>query len=70
MPTEEFRQLRDDPDVESENGPAGTLIFRDGSGFCVVGPEFVDVDESDCYAYGETRDQAVANYMLRISLKS
>ena len=52
--TAEFEQLRNDPDLEAEPGPGGTLIFQDGGGYCVVGPEFVSVEESDCYAYGET----------------
>ena len=63
--TPEFEQLKNDPDLESQAGPGGTLIFMDGDGYCVVGPEFVSVEESDCYAYGETREQAIANYAAR-----
>ncbi len=64
--TPEFEQMMHDPDLQAERGPAGTLIFQDGDGYCVVGPEFVSVEESDCYAYGETREQAVANYAARV----
>ncbi|MCC7308542.1 MAG: hypothetical protein IT173_13330 [Acidobacteria bacterium] len=63
--TPEFEQMMHDPDLEAERGPGGTLIFVDGSGYCVVGPEFVSVEESDCFAYGETREQAIANYAAR-----
>ena len=63
--TPEFEQLKNDPDLEAEPGPGGTLIFLDGDGYCVVGPEFVSVEESDCYAYGETREQAIANYAAK-----
>ena len=63
--TEEFEKLKNDPDLESERGPRNTLIFWDGSSFCVVGPGFVSVEESNCYAFGETREQAFANYELR-----
>jgi hypothetical protein len=66
MPTEQFIQLRDDPDIECERGPRGTLIFSDGEGFCVVGPDFVDTTVSDCYAYGSTREQALLNYALKM----
>lgn len=63
--TPEFEMLRDDPDLQSERGPGGTLVFVDGGQFCVVGPEFVSVEESDCYAFGATREEAIANYAMK-----
>ena len=42
------------------------MVFQDGDGYCVVGPEFVSVEEGDCYAYGDTREQAIANYAARV----
>ena len=63
--TPEFERLKNDPDLEAEKGPSGTLIFHDGSAYCVVGPEFVSIEESDCYAFGDTREQAIANYAAR-----
>jgi hypothetical protein len=63
--TAEFELLANDPDLEAERGPGGTLIFLDGDQYCVVGPEFVSVEESDCYAFGATRDAAIANFALR-----
>lgn len=63
--THEFEMLKNDPDVESERGPGGTIIFLDGDHYCVVGPEFVTLDESDCYAFGATREQAISNYALK-----
>ncbi len=63
--TTEFEQLKNDPDLQAEPGPGGTLIFLDGDGYCVVAPEFVSVEESDCYAFGETRGQAIANYAAK-----
>ncbi len=65
MPTSEFEALRNDPDLQSEPGPGGTLVFLDGDGYCVIGPDFVDMDESDCYAFGATREEAIANYAAR-----
>ena len=65
MPTEEFESLKNDPDLQSEPGPSGTLIFLDGDSYCVVGPDFVHLQESDCYAFGDTREQAIANYAAR-----
>jgi hypothetical protein len=67
MPTEEFELLKSDPDLQSERGPGGTLIFLDGDQYCVVGPDFVDLDKSDCYAFGNTREQAIANYASRLN---
>jgi hypothetical protein len=63
--TPEFEMMMHDPDLEATRGPGGTLIFRDGEQFCVVGPEFVSMDESDCYAFGATREDAIANYGLK-----
>lgn len=63
--TEEFELLKNDPDLEAESGPGGTLIFRDGGQFCVVGQEFVSIEESECYAFGTTREEAVANYAMK-----
>ena len=63
--TDEFEALKNDPDLEAERGPGGTLIFADGGQYCVVGPEFVSVEESDCYAFGLTREDAIANYAMK-----
>jgi len=63
--TLEFQMLANDPDLEAERGPGGTLIFVDGIQYCVVGPGFVSMDESDCYAFGSTKDEAMANYALK-----
>lgn len=63
--THEFEMLKNDPDVESMIGPGGTLIFIDGDQYCVIGPDFVSMEESDCYAFGLTREQAIANYAMK-----
>lgn len=59
--------LMNDPDLQTEAGPGGTLVFLDGSQYCVVGPEFVSVEDSDSYAFGDTREQAIANYAAKMS---
>jgi hypothetical protein len=64
--TPEFDRLKNDPDLQSERGPGGTLIFLDGDQYCVVGPDFVSTEQSDCYAFGATKQEAVANYAARI----
>lgn len=63
--TDEFEMMLNDPDLESTRGPGGTLIFIDGDQYCIVGPEFVNLEESDCYAFGSTKEEAIANYALR-----
>lgn len=64
--TPEFERLKNDPDLQATLGPGGTLVFLDGDSYCVVGSKFVSVEESDCYAFGETREQAIANYAARV----
>jgi hypothetical protein len=64
--TPEFERLKNDPDLQAERGPGGTLIFLDGDQYCVVGPDFVSTEQSDCYAFGATKQEAVANYAARI----
>ena len=63
--TPEFEMMKNDPDLDATPGPGGTLIFLDGDQYCVVGPEFVSTQESDCYAFGATREQAIANYAMK-----
>ncbi|HTH37169.1 MAG TPA: hypothetical protein VL572_04345 [Pyrinomonadaceae bacterium] len=63
--TQEFQMLAEDPELQAERGPGGTLIFVDGGQYCVVGPGFVSMNESDCYAFGSTREEAIANYALK-----
>jgi len=63
--TQEFQMLAEDPELPAERGPGGTLIFVDGGQYCVVGPGFVSMNESDCYAFGSTREEAIANYALK-----
>ncbi len=64
--TPEFEMMMHDPDLEAARGPGGTLIFLDGDQYCVVGPEFNSTEESDCYAFGSTREEAIANYALKM----
>ena len=52
--TAEFEAIRNDPDLQAERGPGGTLIFLDGDQYCVVGPGFVSTEEGDGYAFGST----------------
>ncbi len=63
--TIEFEMLMNDPDLQAETGPGGTLVFLDGGQYCVVGSEFVSVEESDCFAFGATREQAIDNYAMK-----
>ena len=64
--TDEFEIMLNDPDLQATRGPGGTLIFQDGGQYCVVGPEFVSMEESVCYAFGSTREEAIANYAAKM----
>lgn len=63
--TPEFERMKNDPDLESRPGPGGTLIFNDGEQYCIVGPDFVNMDESNCYAFGATIDEALSNFVFK-----
>lgn len=60
--SEQFESLRNDPDLQAEPGPHGTLIFVDGDQYCVVGPDFIDMQESSCVSFGSTKQEAILNY--------
>jgi hypothetical protein len=64
--TAEFELLKNDPDVQSEPGPGGTLLILDGDQYCCVGPQFVSTEDSDCYAFGSTKEEAIANYAMKV----
>lgn len=63
--TPEFELLKNDPDLEAQLGPGGTLTFIDGDQYCVIGPDFVSIEESYCYAFGPTKEEAIANYAVK-----
>lgn len=58
--------MKADPDLQSEPGPNGTLILLDGDQYCIIGQDFISVEESDCYAFGTTREEAIANYVAKV----
>jgi hypothetical protein len=64
--TEQFEMMMHDPDLETTRGPGGTLVFVDGEQYCVVGPNFISIEDSDCYAFGSTKEEAVANYAMKM----
>jgi hypothetical protein len=37
-------------------------VIKDGNSFCCVGEGFVNLQESDNYAFGDTFDEAIENY--------
>ena len=37
-------------------------IYQDGNAWCCVGLDFKDLQESDCYAFGDTREESIKNY--------
>lgn len=39
-------------------------VFKDGDAWCCVGENFENLQESDNYAFGSTRDEAINNYAL------
>ncbi len=65
--TEEFETLLNDPDLEAERLPGRTLIFVDGGQYCVVGPDFISMEESNSVGFGNTREEAIANYAMKRS---
>ena len=41
-------------------------VFRDGSEWCCIGLDFKGLQTSDNYALGETREEAIFNYGLKM----
>ena len=37
-------------------------VYQDGNAWCCLGTGFEDLQESDNYAFGDTREQAIENY--------
>lgn len=37
-------------------------VMKDGNAWCCVGESFVKLQESDNYAFGDTKDEAIQNY--------
>ena len=44
---------------------AGRLFFSTAANTHVIGPDFVSIEENDCYAFGSTREAGIANYALK-----
>ena len=62
MASKQFKQFRDDPALKAELLPDGSLAFEDGAGYMVIGPNFISVADSDDFAFGDTREEAISNY--------
>ena len=45
-------------------------VFQDGNKWCCVGEGFVNVQESDNYAFGKTRKKAIKNYSNKYKNKN
>lgn len=63
--THEYEILLNDPDLQAERGPHGTLIFQYGEQFCVAGQELTDHHDPDSYTVGDTREEALIKYFER-----
>jgi hypothetical protein len=37
-------------------------VFKDGNAWCCIGEDFKDLQSSENYAFGDTRDEAISNY--------
>lgn len=37
-------------------------VFKDGNAWCCIGEDFEDLQTSDNYAFGKTREKAIKNY--------
>ena len=37
-------------------------VFKDGNAWCCIGEGFEDLQSSENYAFGDTRDDAISNY--------
>ena len=42
-------------------------VFKDGNAWCCIGVDFENLQESENYAFGDMRDEAIRNYGLLMS---
>ncbi len=42
-------------------------VFKDGGQFCVVGEGFTDLQESDNFAFGSTKEEALTAYFAKMA---
>jgi hypothetical protein len=66
MATTEFNKYKNDPELNAELLPDGSLVFEDGGGYMVIGPNFVSVADSEDFAYGDDREDAIENYLTLV----
>lgn len=45
-------------------------VFKDGNAYCVVGEDFQNLQGSDNYAFGDTKDEALKNYQELMETKT
>jgi len=51
-------------EIVTDNGRVEFKCFLDGDSFCCIAPEFINLQESDCYAFGDTRQQAIDKFLM------
>jgi len=42
--------------------------MKDGDAYCCIGKDFTDLQSSDDYEFGDTREEAVKNYMKKFEV--
>lgn len=62
MSTKEFEDIKNDESLNAEQLADGTLVFKDGNAFLLIGPSFTNLAESEDFAVGDTKEQAIDNY--------
>jgi hypothetical protein len=53
------------PTLKRRRGLVERLYFSTVISTALSGPDFVSMEESDCYAFGSSMDQAIANYAMK-----
>jgi len=54
-------------EIQTDKERVEFKCFPDGNEWCCVAPEFVDITESDCYAFSDTRDEAIVEFLANVA---
>jgi len=52
-------------EIKTEQGSIEFKCFKDGNQWCCVAPEFINLQESDCYSFDSSREKAISLFLDR-----
>lgn len=50
-------------EIKTDKGFVEFKCYRDGDKWCCIAPEFVNLQESDCFVFADTREEAIERFL-------